>query len=79
MTIRKATIKVVVLYDDTLTGDPTYNPDTLGQVVYDLEEGVGTIGSWDVVRLDDVPDGQVQNELLAIGNDGGFFDEDWGT
>ncbi|TAN06802.1 MAG: hypothetical protein EPN36_03475 [Rhodanobacteraceae bacterium] len=66
--IKKTIIQVTVLHrnEDSLDGI------SLGRLGEYIDDGAG-IGQSEVISSEDVPGGQVKQELLALGNDGSFF------
>lgn len=75
MTVYKNTITLVIL-----SKDEPYNPDgmkDLNDIAYDLSDG-DIIGTWWTESNEVVPEDRVRDELIAVGNDGDFFDDDWG-
>jgi hypothetical protein len=69
MAVYKHTFIVTVLTD----GDPGYNPYALEVLAYDISDGEH-IGDFSKQSVDIVPSDKVADELIAIGNDGTFFD-----
>jgi hypothetical protein len=71
-TIVKTTITVTVLHRaaDVL-------PSSLKDVLYEMDEGFAV--GWQTGRVSEtVPADQVETELIAVGNDGAFFDDVYG-
>lgn len=67
--IRKAIITVTVLYDDAISGPPGHlELSTLAEALDD-----DMIGQVEDTSDEPVPADRVEQELLAIGNDGTFF------
>lgn len=69
MKIYKTVINVIILSEDRPFGNGEWD---LKDAQYFIEEGDG-IGTYEIESIDEVPDGKVEDELLAIGNDGTFF------
>ena len=74
MAIKKGVYKVVFLYDDEIYPDKHIqeNISVLG-VLEEMNYG-SMIGDSSIESIVDVPAEKVEDELLAIGNDGTFFD-----
>jgi hypothetical protein len=73
MSIKKVILEVVVLLPDS-------DADTLsGMSLSQIDEEMST-GSWigmtSQTSVEDVPPAKLRDELLAIGNDGTFFETD---
>ena len=68
MTIRKDTVVVTILRPAHIP-----LPDTLDEMAEFIGSGDG-IGSFTVSASTDVPPHQVRAALLAVGNDGSFFE-----
>jgi hypothetical protein len=69
MKIRKDTIVVTILRPADIP-----LPDTLEGMGEFIDSGDG-VGSFTVSTSTDVPANAVREELLAVGNDGSFFEE----
>lgn len=84
--IKKTTITFTVLHraddypnDEEIWGemDNPYDGE-LGYLMKEAWDG-GMVGMESDAVTVDVPEDQVRGELLAMGNDGTFFDDDYGT
>lgn len=71
MTFHKHTFVVTVLTDD----NPDYDPESLEALGYDISEGE-YIGDFRKVSTVEVTKAELHQELVALGNDGTFFDYD---
>jgi hypothetical protein len=69
MKIRKDTIVLTVLRPDSVP-----LPDTLEGIGEFIDSGDG-IGSFTVTHSTNVRENAVREELLAVGNDGSFFED----
>jgi hypothetical protein len=75
MRIQKTKITVTVLHDADVVQTPPEYYDDLGDLQYKMSEG-GFIGSIEVDSVEDVDPANLEQELIAIGNDGTFFKEE---
>ena len=66
--VKKTVVTVTVLHEAGESLDGL----SLSDIAYELDEG-SMIGSFGLTSLTDIPDSQLEDELLQIGNDGEFF------
>jgi len=72
--IVKTTITIAVLH----RGDNPMTEHGIDEVLYEMNEGEAV--GWETSRVTDpVPADQVCDELVALGNDGTFFDDEDGN
>jgi hypothetical protein len=71
VTIYKTTFTVTVFSQDT----PAVDLESLSAIEYAITEG-DCIGDLAVASVEEVPEDTLRDELVAIGNDGTFFDND---
>lgn len=71
MTIHRTTIVIEVLHDG-----PNYDPSGPHQVAWDIDQGEH-IGSFRVDGTEEIPADKVEAALIAIGNDGSFFGDEY--
>jgi hypothetical protein len=72
--IVKTTITITVLH----RGDNPMTDHDIEEVLYEMREGEAV--GWETDRVTEpVPADQVSDELLALGNDGTFFDDEDGN
>ena len=74
MAIKERQIVITYLYDDNVFTDLMVGQMTPEAVLYEMNEG-SMIGSIKTLAPGTIPANRVREELLAIGNDGTFFDE----
>lgn len=67
---KKTIIQITILHPDDY--DPAGGP--LDEVLSDMDDGP-IIGLSTIVSTDSVPPEALRDELLALGNDGAFFEE----
>ena len=71
MTIHRTTVIIEVLHEG-----PVYDPSGPHQVAWDIDQG-DHIGSFRVDGTEEIPAERVEAELVAIGNDGSFFGDEY--
>lgn len=74
--IRRTTITIEVLWDADGGSDHSYDPGSLAQIEYDIGEG-DFIGTWRIEGTEVIAAEDVLDELVAIGNDGSWFGEEF--
>jgi hypothetical protein len=70
MTITKTTITVTVLHDNDLD----LSQFELTQIAHEITGG-DWLGTYEIAKVEAVPDDKVVDECVAVGNDGTFFPE----
>lgn len=65
--------KVVFLYDDEIYPSDMIHATSVEAILEEMHRGE-MIGDASLDSIDDVPANKIKEELLAIGNDGTFFD-----
>lgn len=71
MGIQKATIKIVILFSSDEYPPEYFSRAELSDLEYLMNSDA--VGQVEVESIEDVPDTDVERELLALGNDGAFF------